>query len=78
MDRSRTRLSKYVLSNIVFFLPLRNQLALRLVSRTHDAAVQIGLNCLFFELQLHVDQCNYLLETAFDKKTQEEHYKLAS
>ena len=33
---------------------------------------------MFNELQIHVDQCNYLLDNNFDKKTKEEHYKLSN
>ena len=32
---------------------------------------------MFNELQIHVDQCNYLLDNNFDKKTKEEHKVLS-
>jgi arsenate reductase-like glutaredoxin family protein len=73
----KKRFSKYILSNIVFYLPLRPSLHLRLVSRTFDDAVFIGLNCSFDELTLQADRFQYLLDTDFDEKTKREHGELS-
>lgn len=69
-DKKKIVLSKYVISNIILFLPFKSALQLRLVSRRFDEAVLIGFNILYFDLQAQADKFQYLLENEFDKDTQ--------
>ncbi len=76
-DGNGQKLSKYVISNIILFLPFKTALSMRLVSKRFDEAVLIGFNCLYFDLQNQVDRYQYLLENEFDQQTQEEHKELS-
>ena len=49
-DKKKVVLSKYVISNVILFLPFKSALQLRLVSRRFDEAALIGFNILYFDL----------------------------
>ena len=58
MDSARNQrgLSKYALSNLIIWMPLKEALKLRRVAKKFDEAVMLGLNTLYFEFGLQADQ----------------------
>ena len=76
-NRQKAMMSKYVLSNLVMFVPLSEALRLRQVAKKFDEAVMLGLNALYFEMNLQADRLQYIMDTTFDKETQDQHKTLA-
>ena len=59
-DKKKVVLSKYVISNVILFLPFKSALQLRLVSRRFDEAVLIGFNILYFVFKWQIIQVLFI------------------
>jgi len=70
-------LSKYVLSNVLLFLPPKAALALRQTSKAFDEASWVAFGCLFHEMQEQAEKFEFILDTQFDQQTQKEHKELS-
>ncbi|CDW77406.1 UNKNOWN [Stylonychia lemnae] len=69
-------LSKFALSNVALFLPIKTAFQVRQVNKTFDEAVYIGINCLYYDIQDQAARFEYIMETQFDSDTRSEHKTL--
>ena len=69
-------MSKYVLSNIFHFLPLKDALRVRSVSKKFDEACFIGLKICVVDMQEYIDKYLYIVSKDFSQESIEEHKTL--
>merc|ERR1712226_291241 len=68
--------SKYVLSNVFHYLPIKDALRIRLASRKLDEACLIGFRINLDELKAQADKYLYVISTKWDKESQQNHQEL--
>lgn len=66
-------MSKYVLSNIFHYLPVKDALRIRTVARKFDEACLIGMKLCVIDMQDRIDQIVFVISTNFSKESIEEH-----
>ena len=67
------RLSKYVLSNVFYCLPIQDALRIRLASKKLDEACLIGMNINLHEIQDQIDKHLFVIATNWSTESKAEH-----